>query len=151
MAFDLESPYSHQYSFGVQREVLPGFVGTINYVGSLGRKLTPSVGMTVNLDVPGPGAGAIQQRRPLYNMFPNVSGINLMANWVTSSYQALQSTLERRYKNGLGFVANYTWAHGIRRFGLLLLRHRTEGAPRQRLQRPPPSLHADVQRRPAIR
>jgi hypothetical protein len=113
VSFGLQSPYTDQFSLAVQRELPSSFVATAAYVGSLGRKLTPSVGGTLAIDTPGPGPGAIQPRRPYYAMFPNVGGISLMGNWVTSSYNALQTTLERRFRNWFGFVANYTWSHGI--------------------------------------
>ena len=35
------------------------------------------------------------------------------APWATNNYYALQAIYERRFTKGLGFNANYTWAHGL--------------------------------------
>jgi hypothetical protein len=106
------TPYVQQYNLTLQQQIPFGLVGTISYVGALGRKqYIFNGGVNVNLAQPGPGA--IQPRRPYYSVFPNVSGISLAAPWYNTNYQGLQATLERRYSNGLSLVANFTWAHSI--------------------------------------
>lgn len=106
------TPYVQQYNLTVQREVGLGFVATAAYVGALGRRQYIFNGATsVNLAPPGPGA--IQQRRPYYNVFPNVAAITINGPWYNSVYQGLQTTMERRYQNGLSLLATYTYAHSI--------------------------------------
>jgi hypothetical protein len=42
-----------------------------------------------------------------------VSSIAIAAPWYNTNYQALQTTLEHRYQNGLTLLATYTWAHSL--------------------------------------
>ena len=106
------TPYVQQYNLTIQREVGHDFVATVAYVGALGRRQYLFNGATsFNLAPPGPGA--VQQRRPYYSVFPNASTITINGPWYNSVYQGLQSTLERRYKNGLSVLATYTYAHSI--------------------------------------
>jgi len=106
------TPYVQQYNLTFQREIGHHFVGTVAYVGALGRRQYLFNGATsFNLAPPGPGA--VQQRRPYYSAFPNASNITINGPWYNSVYQGLQSTLERRYHNGLSILTTYTYAHSI--------------------------------------
>ena len=105
-------PYVQQYNLTLQREVGHGFVATAAYVGGLGRRQYLFNGATsFNLAPAGPGA--VQQRRPYYNTFPNAANITICGPWYNSIYQGLQTTLERRFQNGLSILSTYTWAHSI--------------------------------------
>ena len=138
------TPYVQQYNLTLQSEMPFGMVSTVSYVGALGRKqYIFNGGVNVNLASPGPGT--IQPRRPYYSLFPNVSGISIAAPWYNTSYQGLQTTLERRYSNGLSLVAKFTWAHSIdnepailnrsaNRAGRLFPRHTTPLHPPRRLR-----------------
>ena len=115
VAFNLAIPYMHQYNLTLQRELPLGLVLTVSYVGILQRK-----GQSVsngaggpNVDLPPPGPGAVLPRTPYYSLFPLVSSISDLENWINSSYQGLQSSVERRFKHGLGIFETYTWSHGI--------------------------------------
>jgi hypothetical protein len=105
-------PYVQQYNLTLQREVGHGFVATAAYVGALGRRQYLFNGCT-SFNLAPPGAGAIQQRRPYYGVFPNASTITICGPWYNSVYQGLQTTLERRFFNGLSVLATYTYAHSI--------------------------------------
>lgn len=111
VALDFDTAYLHQYNLTLQRELPLSLVGSASYVGVLGRKLSHFSGPNVNRPAPGPGT--VQPRRPYYSVFPNLSSINLLHNWSDSSYQGLQTTLERRFQSGFGTLATYTWAHAI--------------------------------------
>lgn len=105
-------PYLQQYNLTVQRELPHGFAATVAYVGALGRNQFLFNGCT-SFNLAPAAAGAIQQRRPYYGIFPNAGNITVCGPWYNSVYQGLQSTLERRYANGLSILATYTWAHSI--------------------------------------
>lgn len=77
----------------------------LGYVGSGARKLY----VPLNLNLPTPGAGAINPRRPIQGY----SAVWALSPSVNSSYQALLAQLERRFSNGLGFLAAYTFGHSI--------------------------------------
>ncbi len=98
-------PYVLQWNLNVQHEVGRGFVAQAGYVGSGARKLYSPL----NLNLPSPGPGAINPRRPIQGF----SAIYTLAPWVNSSYQALLAQLERRYSNGASFLAAYTYGHSI--------------------------------------
>ena len=51
--------------------------------------------------------------RPFYSQFPYLQFINYMTNLDRSNYNALQTTLTGRGYHGLGFVAAYTYSHGL--------------------------------------
>lgn len=112
VSFSGRVPYIQQYNFTVQREIGHGFAATVAYVGSLGRDQYLFNGATsFNLAPAGPGA--VQQRRPYYNIWPNAANITICGPWYNSVYQGLQTTLERRFQNGLSVLSTYTYAHSI--------------------------------------
>jgi hypothetical protein len=49
----------------------------------------------------------------LRNIAPNVQGVTLAVTEGTADYHALQTTLERRFSNGMSFLTAYTWSHSI--------------------------------------
>jgi len=115
VAFNMVAPYLHQYNLTLQQEVASNIVATASYVGVLGRKgnsVSNGAGGP-NVNLPAPGPGPVNPRRPYFSQFPNVAGISLLKNWINSSYQALQLTLERRFQSGLGILSTYTWSHTI--------------------------------------
>jgi outer membrane receptor protein involved in Fe transport len=112
VAFSGATPYVQQYNLTFQRELPKGVVGTVSYVGALGRHQYIFNG-AVNVDLAPPGPGTILPRTPYYSVFPNVSSIAIAAPWYNTNYQALQATLEHRYQNGLTLLATYTWAHSL--------------------------------------
>jgi hypothetical protein len=106
-------PYVQQYNLALQREIGNGFVATAAYVGSLGRNQYLFNGCTsFNLAPPGSSA-AVNPRRPYYSIFPNAGNITICGPWYNSVYQALQTTLDRRFQSGLSVLATYTYGHSI--------------------------------------
>ena len=112
VAFSGATPYVQQYNLTFQRELPKGLVGTVSYVGALGRRQYIFNG-AVNVDLAPPGPGPILPRTPYSSVFPNVSSISIAAPWYNTNYQALQATLEHRYQNGLTLLGTYTWAHSL--------------------------------------
>lgn len=112
VAFAGTTPYVQQYNLTLQKEVAKGWVATASYVGALGRHQYIFNG-AVNVDLAPPGPGTIIPRTPYYPVFPNVSSIAIAGPWYNTNYQALQTTLEHRYRNGLTILSSYTWAHSL--------------------------------------
>lgn len=101
----LFNPYEQEWNFGMQR-ALPGQTTVeLAYVGKKGTHLEhyPS------LNVPTPGEGAVQQRRP----FPRFSSGSWMTRDGSSNYNSLQVRAERRFARGLSFLSSYTWSKAI--------------------------------------
>ncbi len=104
------TPYSQQFNFGLQRE-WRGILVEGQYLGNLGRKLT-ATDSSINQIPPERvgGAGTIQSRRP----FPQFTDVVMVApNWGASSYHAFAFRAEKRYRDGLQFLFNYTFSKFI--------------------------------------
>jgi len=107
-SLDLRPSYAQQFNLTVQRE-FAGFVASAAYAGVLTRHQT----VDYAADIGYPGPGPIGPRRPYYNQFPNVSGINLENSDAISNYHALQLSLEHRFSHGLTAQSTYTFGHSI--------------------------------------
>lgn len=98
----------HQYNLTGQWEFRPGWLGEIAYVGSLGRNLLVLQNIGTGNDEGGPGSREI--------VLVNTSSSNPITATRyrgKSSYNALQSKLEKRFAKGLSILTTYTWAHAI--------------------------------------
>ena len=105
-SIDLTSrtPYTKQWNVAIQQQ-LGKTSFTIAYVGSAGTKLQ---GFTdINQAVP--GTGPVAARRD----FPAFGQIRTVQTRYNSNYHALQLTGERRFANGLGFLASYSWSKSL--------------------------------------
>ncbi len=97
---NFRTPYYDQWNVGIERALPGNSVLDANYVGSVGRHL--DWGPTMN--VPQPGPGDIQSRRPypymLQQWFDQSVG--------NSRYDALQVTFKKRPTHGLSLLVAYT-------------------------------------------
>jgi len=100
------SPYSMQWNFTIQRELLNDLSLDVAYVGSSSRK---QVGYTAINAPLTPGPGKIQPRR----LLPNFGNIDGGANRFGGKYNAFQVSLNKRFSSGLGFRLNYTWSKAM--------------------------------------
>lgn len=103
------SGYAQQMNLQIQQQLPKDLVFKIGYVGNLGRRLDNSY----NFNQPDPGPGAPAPRRPLFRIAPNVINVDYNVSDGRSSYHSLQTTLERRFASGIGFLTAYTWSHSI--------------------------------------
>ena len=99
-----KNAYSIQWNFGVQHQLTQGFLLSVNYVGS-GSRRTDVGGRYGTSVYPGPGRW---QDRALFPYMNVPSSFD--RSWGTASYHGLQTSLERRWSNGLAFTASYTWS-----------------------------------------
>ncbi|MCL4850336.1 MAG: TonB-dependent receptor [Bryobacteraceae bacterium] len=102
---DVRDPYIQEWNFAVQKVVkqVLSFEGA--YVGSKGTKLEHSRG----LNVPRPGPGTIQGRRP----WTRFSAGSYVDNDAYSNYNAFQGRIEVRGWRGLSLLASYAFAKSI--------------------------------------
>ena len=105
--YDRATPYSQQFNLGIQQQVKSILVEA-QYLGNLGRKLTANnVSMNQILPEMVGLPGSQQSRRP----YPQFSALNIDAPlWGMSSYHALLLRAEKRYSQGLQFLATYTFS-----------------------------------------
>ncbi|MCI0718776.1 MAG: hypothetical protein L0338_07335 [Acidobacteria bacterium] len=103
--------YSQQWNVAIERELLQDTVFTLTYVGQKGTKLI----MYTDINDATPGPGAVDPRRPVRETvdgFP-VGNVNAGENVGTSSYNALQAKLTKRFSNGLQMLSSYTWGKSL--------------------------------------
>ena len=97
-----------QWSVGLQHELAHNLVLDVTYFANKGTHLP--VGFNVNQAALDNGRNlSLTARRP-YTSFGNINFNKSAAN---SIYHSLQTKLEKRYSNGLSFLASYTYGRSI--------------------------------------
>ncbi len=105
---NIKTPYTMNYSLSVQQALSPNLAFTISYVGNESRHLTLSNNPNT---VPGlfrPGTNT-----QTFNPFPDLGSVGQISYAGVSTYNSLQTKLEKRASHGLSFLATYTWAHAM--------------------------------------
>jgi len=108
MALNYKNSYVQQINLNVEKS-LAQTVLRVGYVGTLGQhlRITPDI----NLAPPSPLPFAT--RRPYFSVQPNVTSIFEIMSEGYSNYNSLQTSVQRRFSQGLMISANYTWSHAI--------------------------------------
>jgi hypothetical protein len=101
-----------QFNVIVEKE-LAGNVVSAGYIGS---RTDRAVGSGLgaggeNFNLPAPGPGNVQTRRPFFSQLPNVTNITVRRSAYHQWYDALQLMFQRRYRAGLTLGTHYTWAN----------------------------------------
>lgn len=110
---DFRNGQMQQFNFSVQRELSKELVATVGFVGSAGAKLY----WARNINLPDPGPGAVDPRRPYASQLAGVTGITWLESSANSFFSSMQATLEKRFSSGFYFLGNWTWAHSLDNFG----------------------------------
>jgi hypothetical protein len=102
---NLKIPYAMEYNFSVEREISPHLTATVSYVGSESRHLflQPMYNAPLPSEM-GPGPVAPRTPFPFFGQFPSDT------NSGVASYNALQVKVEKRFSQGLTFLASYTYS-----------------------------------------
>jgi len=103
---DYKATRSMQYNFFVEKQ-LGGNVVSIGYIASRSDRIN----LNQNINLPKPGPGSVQARRPLFAQYPLLTNINMITNLGEKTYDAAQALFQRRYAGGLNFNTHYTFAH----------------------------------------
>ena len=119
-------PYNQQWSLELQQELPGSSIFSIAYVGSKGTHLLgivdmnqPHPGDYITSGIYGPTAGNTTVNNvnyPLLNQIRPYKGygsINTVQPWFNSNYNALQTQLQKRFKDGSLVDVNYTWSHAL--------------------------------------
>jgi hypothetical protein len=107
---DFRPSYAQQFNLTVEHEIAPSStVVKIGTIGNVGRHLYH----TYNANQAVPGATALNTRRPLYSIAPNLADASYFTSTGFSSYYAMQMSVEQRMKKGLSVMLGYTWSHAI--------------------------------------
>jgi outer membrane receptor protein involved in Fe transport len=97
--------YVQTYNFTVEREFL-GFAGTVSYVGSRGTRLPG----TLNINAATTSSNA---DRPFAKLFGRTADVLVNDFMLSSSYNALQAKLQRRFGRSSLITAAYTWSKSL--------------------------------------
>jgi len=103
---DNRSPYSSQWNLFIQRQIQDDLTFDVGYVGSASRK---QIGYSPFNNALTPGPGPIQPRR----LLPNFGDLDGGSNQFSGSYNALQTSLKKRFSRGLQFNMNYSWQKSL--------------------------------------
>ncbi len=104
-----KSPYSLAENFTVERSLSNNLVASVGYVGTVARHLQVVLYQNSAEAVINPNI-SVQTVVP----FPKLTtGTGLTAPVGMSDYNSLQAKIEKRYSNGLNFLATYTWSHSL--------------------------------------
>jgi hypothetical protein len=101
---------SYQFNLDIQKELFQNMLVETGYLGNVSHHLTAN-DLTLN-QLPGSqfGPGDTQSKRP-FPQFSNVSILNPAIG--NSTYHAVFFKAERRFSNGLSFLAHYTFSKFI--------------------------------------
>jgi hypothetical protein len=100
MDFAYNVEYSQTWSGGIQHELSPSMMAEVSYMGTW----TLGADNSTVRNVPEPGPGAIQLRRPI----PDLSRINAIRFDGKSIYHGLTARVERRLRDHYGYNVSYT-------------------------------------------
>jgi len=121
--FDFQTPYTQQWSFEVQREVLRNTIVNVGYVGSKGthllgivdlNSLPPGLAYTSGL-LPA-STSVTSANTPILNLlrpYPGYSSINQVVPWFNSNYHSLQVSAQTRFQTDSQFNLSYTWSKNL--------------------------------------
>jgi hypothetical protein len=108
--------YIEQFNLTVQKQIGESTLSA-SYVGLLGRQLDQ---LLPDLNAPAPNGCAAspnptcyQILRPYYSKYPNLGTIGFFQTGGKSSYNSLQTSVERHLAHGLAISANYSWSHSL--------------------------------------
>ncbi len=102
----IKTPYTQSENLTVQRMINNNLTASIGYVGAVGRHVFNVLNQNAPAAVINPGNNA-QFVQP----FPLFAGDNYVAMSGVSTYNALQTKIEKRFSSGLSFLTTYTWSH----------------------------------------
>ena len=100
-------PYVAQWNLSIQKEIAKNLVWEVNYVGNRGTGLWGA--FEGNQPLPGPGG--VNTRRPLQAI--TAASILRVEPWVRATYHGMSTRVERRFANGLNFLAVYTFGRAL--------------------------------------
>jgi hypothetical protein len=104
---DYRRGYIESYNFTVQRDIGAGFNAQAGYVGTRAIRQTAQV----NINAAGPGGGTTG--RSLYSSLGTTVDITDVEPYNTSTYNALQTQVTRRFANCSNLGAVYTFSKAI--------------------------------------
>lgn len=100
------TPYSQQWNFTIQRQIMNDLAIDIGYVGNANKR---QIGYSSLNTAPIPGPGAVNPRR----LMPQFGELDAGYNQYNSSYNSMRVNAVKRMSKGLQFQVNYTWGKAL--------------------------------------
>lgn len=100
---EMDHTLMYQYNLAVQRQLMRDTSLTVGYTGN---KTEHNQLISIRENVPDPGPGNVQSRRP----FPQWGVASISRTDGTANYNALQATLEKRLSSGIYALVSYAWS-----------------------------------------
>ena len=118
---DFKTPYVQQWSLEMQREIRPGTIVNVAYVGSKGTHLLGNIdlnslppGLAYSSGVIAPGAAITSANTPLLNPLRPFAGYGEFTQsiepWFNSNYNGLQVYAQKHFKDENLITLSYTYA-----------------------------------------
>jgi hypothetical protein len=104
--------YVQQYNFGIQQEIARDLILDVAYVGNRGLKLPAFRNLNPNVYTFNAQGAPVVGLRTL-DAVGLRADIQYLENIGISNYNSLQAKLERRFSNGITFLASYTWGKAL--------------------------------------
>src|SRR5262249_30852168 len=111
MAPNLKFPRVYQFNVALQQALGGRQTLTATYAGATGRGLIAAV-FTYPLSGLSGDTGGAPVVIPVSPTFQG-PGVTVYGNYATSDYHSLQVQFQRRFVDGLGATASYTWSHSM--------------------------------------
>ncbi len=110
---NLVTPLEYNWNLGIERQIVPGWLLRVAYVGSHGSHLRDLVQLNPAIYIPGSALSPDQRR-----MFPGYSTIYQTSMDTNAEYNSAQVSLEKRvgqsgFLHGVTLLANYTFSKSI--------------------------------------
>lgn len=111
-------PYAQDWNLNVQRWLGTNWIFEIGYIGTKGTKLPRFIEGNPAVDIPGQTTQNNSIQRRLYSgctLSPSsppctYSSIGLISGIANSTYNALQTSLRKRFSHGLAMLGSYTYS-----------------------------------------
>ncbi|PYR26890.1 MAG: hypothetical protein DMF98_07650 [Acidobacteria bacterium] len=100
----ITTPYSVVYNVDTQWEFMRNTILEVAYVGNHGYNLLQFRELNQPIYVPGQ---TTQANKDLFRPFPGFTSVLRSSNWGTSNYNGLETSVTRRFSNGLQYQASY--------------------------------------------
>ncbi len=116
LGLPFKTPVETQWSASVQQALGRDSVFELAYVGSTASHLLSSYEGNPAVYIPGQSTEANTQQRRIN---PNIGPLNVLTTYLSSNYNAMEASFNKRYSNGLSLLSSYTWSRALGVVGAL--------------------------------
>jgi hypothetical protein len=105
----IDTPYTMNYDLSFEHDFGNNLAATVMYVGNVARHLDTLLTSNAAAVLQASGVSSTPAQ-----WFPSLGGGNPWEHFgAESGYNSLQAKLERRFSNGMSYLASYTWSHNL--------------------------------------